>query len=428
MYDYHIDLVLKIDAILIAAILTLAVLIVFYSLFQWHAVSVKKKKLYKTKENIYAIFASGKDRNVCLPARSRVTAADFLDVVTNRKMWAAFFNKEEQDFFKQCFVSQGTITKLERTAKRGLWKWKRIEAILALGYAGASSAIGIFESGLFGRDKDVSYFSMIALGQIKTDLAARILLAYLRKDRLAGQKISSIMETFPSSAAAEVVKVIHDTDPSVRFWALKILSRLKPSAEYASDVALLAHDDDPAVRACACECLGVIGGAHAAGVLLKALKDSSWLVRAGAAHGLANALGPESVKSIIGLLNDSSLNVITAAKDVLASYIDEAAPYLEKILAGDDPLAKQSAIEVLSRSGYINRIIKASLRPGGASRPAAMRSFELILRSGAYLSAISSIAALDDAGRRAALDIIRGFDKSLADEIARRLEGPEAKR
>lgn len=354
MYNYHVDLVWKIDIILILVILLGTISVIGYSVFQWYLARLSRRQLLGIKEKIYAVLSGKKDVKVCPPEGFETTSKEFLDIVTNRKIWAAFFNASEQEYFKRCFVGQDAIIKLERVAARSLSKWRRIEAILALGYAGASSALGIFERGLFGRDRDISYFSMVALGQVKTELSARILLMYLRRNRISGQKIASIMEAFPPSTSSEVIKLTGDKDPLIRFWALKMLSRMKLPMDYLDGILSLVEDADPAVRAAACECLSTIKSAKSLRAILHLLKDDSWLVRASAVSSLADAGGSENLKYIADMLKDSSLNVIDAAKDALIKNIDSAMPYLEKIIKGDDVLARKSAIEVLSLTGRYN--------------------------------------------------------------------------
>lgn len=192
----------------------------------------------------------------------------------------------------------------------------------------------------------------MALGRIKTDLSLRILLAFLKKDTLRRQKVASVLESFPPSAAEQIIKLVDEPDPELRFWAIKILSRFKP-VKHVEKIKILCRNVDPNVRAVACECLGNIDGKGVQGSLIQHLKDESWIVRVQAARALSEAIGPGCVQYVVGLLSDNSLNVIEAVGDILLKHIDAALPYLEKLLTGDDDLAKKKATEIMVTSGFL---------------------------------------------------------------------------
>lgn len=365
MQNYYPDLVWKVDLTLLVILVILIFFIIIYLVIGDFLLSRRKRRLMNIKRNIYDLFISKKNKNVRPAGSEKFTPKEFLDVATNRSRWAVFFNEEEQEYFKSFFVNQKNILKIERTARRGRNKWHRIEAMLALGLSGASSALPIFEKGLFDKDLDISYFSLLSLGQIKTGLSARILLAFLKKDALMRRKTASVLENFPLFAVDEIIKLADDLDPGVRFWVTKILSRFKP-VKYTEKIKALSRDKSAQVRAAACECFGNIGGKKAEEVLIPCLKDESWLVRVQAAQGLANATGGNCAKYIAELLSDNSLNVVEAAKEILIQNIDASLPYLKKILDGQDELSRKMAVEVLTTAGVVLKGFKEALTKEGS--------------------------------------------------------------
>ncbi len=419
MHNYYVDIVWKANLVLLAILAVFIIFIVIYCILQDLFIAIRKNKLLNIKRRIYELFISGSDnKEEAVIDSSKLSTQEFLDVVTNRTRWAVFFNQQEQDYLKNCFVNQKNILKLERIAKYSLNKWHRIEAILALGYAQAVSALNIFEKGIFSKDLDISYASMLALGQIKTDLSARILLSFLRKNTDRAQRLASILDTFPASAADEIIKLINDKEPQVRFWALKIICHFRPH-NYKDKIISLAADEVASVRGIACQCIGEIGGKDAEQVLLNALKDSSWLVRMYAVKALSVAMGDGCCKHIVALLGDNSLSVIDAVKEAMIKYINSSAVYLEKILSGDDQSAKKAAVEILATSGYIKNIVKCE-----SSHQEKVVS-ELI-KAGAHYSIESAVFSLNDDEQIGVAHKIEKIDSDFGGQILQKIKnGPK---
>ena len=230
MQNYYPGLIWKIDIALLAIIFLLTLAIIIYLLAREFLVNHLRRRLSAIKNNIYELLLSKADRQACPMDTSTITPKEFIDIVTNRSRGAAFFNQQEQEYIRHCFINQNNILKIERIARKSKNKWRRIEAILALGLTQAPCALALFEKGLFDKDRDVSYFSLLAVGRVKTDLSLKILLAFLKKDSVSRQKVAAIIETFPSSAVEKISRLVDDQDPVIRFWGLKILSRFKPGS------------------------------------------------------------------------------------------------------------------------------------------------------------------------------------------------------
>lgn len=347
MQNYHADLVWKIDYFLVIIICCIIVLIFIYLWIQDLRFRLRRRRLINIKNDIYKLLSAKKDLSNFSSENLNLSPQQLLDVVTNRQSRLIFFNSSEQEYIKNNFVNQENILKIERIASRSWNKWRCIEAILALGYLEASSALPIFEKNLYRKDADISYYSLLALGQIRTFLSERILLNFLKNNSLWRQKVATLLESFPADIINEVIKLTDDPDPQVRFWALKIASRFNPS-DYIEKIIKLAHDKATNVRAMACECLGNIKEKRSEEVLINSLGDDFWLVRLSAAKGLANLATHGWVGQVIRLLRDNSLNVIAVVKDILIKNIDLALPYLEKVTQDDDEMAKKIALEIIS--------------------------------------------------------------------------------
>lgn len=414
MYAYHTDLILTIDKILFSFLIFLVFSIVFYALAKEYFWKKRSRvSLLNIKKDVYEAVLTGKHN---LKSASTATAGQFLDVVTNRNRDFVFFNESEQKLFRDCFISAKRIARLGHlsNSKSGN-KWKRVEAILSLGYSQDISALEILEKTILDKDEDIVYFSMLALGQIKNVQSARILIELLKRNEFVRFKIASILESFPAAIVSEISQLLKSEAPSVRFWALKILSKLRP-AEFIKDVEGLTSDDSEEVRAAACECLGEIGAREAKDTLLRCLKDDSWLVRVNAIKAFAKIFSKECLPEVMQLINDGSLSVIDAVKDVMAEYIETALPYIEKFFAGEDGLAKRVSVEVLETSNYVAKMFKDILSANEKDKQAAIKLLSGMISSHARFGLDSALNNFDEDSRNKLLSVIKDITNKYTDK------------
>lgn len=356
MYNYFTDTILSVDAYLLGVLVFMIATIFAYVLVSERADAKRKKGLLNIKRNVYDLILSDREgRGAACPVMD-FTPQQFLDIETNRIRDAVFFNKSEQDAFRDCIVTPEKVKMAAGIAGRSGDKWKRIEAIISLGYMGASAQLDILRKALFDRDEDVSYFSMISLAQIKNGAAARALIEFMKTNVPGRRKVVSILEGF-DDAASEAAPLLKDSDPNMRFWAVKLLTKVKAD-RYVKTIEGLTYDKDEEVRAAACEYLGRIGRLESKGSLVKCLKDGSWSVRVSAIKGLSALLGNECIPEITPLVNDNSLSVLDVLTDTIARHIDAAGPFIEKSLRGDDPIAKRIAAEAVGSAEYMTKRLK----------------------------------------------------------------------
>lgn len=348
MFDYFSGIAWLADAsLLIAIILTLAG-ILFYTSFKEYLWQKRRAGLLNIKNNIYETVLSGKQPSapVCLPLAHEATSQQFLDIETNRNMNAAFFNDSERQFFKSCFMTPERIKKIENIAGHSISKWRRIEALLSLGYMQADSAIGIFKRSILSKDEDIAYYTMVALGQVKTASSASVLLDYLERSPSRGYNIASILEGFPETIADDAIKLTYSRNALVRFWGATILSR-SASERHTNKIEKLTHDTSADVRAAACDCLGRVGGNGARQMLLKCLKDENWLVKRHAIFALEHVMADAPVPEVLDLINDPSWSVVDAVKDVMIRRIKSYLPYIEKFIESRDYIPRKYSIMAL---------------------------------------------------------------------------------
>ncbi|MDD4940126.1 MAG: HEAT repeat domain-containing protein [Candidatus Omnitrophica bacterium] len=421
MQNYYPELTWKIDKVLLILLAFLASTVIIYAFIEDFLLKMRRRRLSNIKNNIYELLLQKKGKTTCIPGAEELTTKQFVDVVSNRTGGAVFFNEKEQEHLRRCFINQDNMVRIERIARNSRNKWRRIEAMLALGFAGASSAMTLLEKGLFDKDPDISYFSLLALGRIKTDLSLKILLVFLKKNALSRQKAASILEGFPPSAADLIIKLADNPDLEIRYWAIKILSRFKP-IKHIEKIKILSSDLDPNVRAAACECLGKIGGTQAEEILILKLEDESWFVKVQAARALSEAMKAACAQYIVRLLNDNSLSVIETAGDILMKYTEAALPYLEKPLTGDDDLARRKTTEIMATGGFIEKLVR-ELPKDDSSEKRRMKLIAALKGSGAHYSIESAVLGLGVRERAEAIEKIKGIDEDCGRHLLQKSRG-----
>lgn len=419
MPAYYTELVWKIDLVLAAGALFLAMAIISYATIIGFSTGRRARRLFRIKKNVYKMIAADDSASGPKGHLGRVTSRDFLDVEINRIREAIFFNDAEQEVLKKHFAASKHIAGIKRTARYSINKWSRIEAILSLGYAGCSSALDIITKSLHSRDRDIAYFSMVALGQIKTAESAKILLNFLRKNTFGRYKIITLLKNFPPEIASEVFMLSNDPDPAVLIAMIRIVSGLKPEG-YMSKVEAFLGDKSDEVRAAACECLGSFGE-KAVKKLSTCLKDGFWLVRVNAVSALSAICGAGCIPEIVRLLGDDSWSVIESVKKVMTEHVEAALPYMEKFLHGKDPIAKKASTEALVNSGYIIKVLKNILSGKDKEKADSIRLLKGLVKSNIHFGLETALERFEGASRAKILEIVREIDEPMAEHIQKKL-------
>ncbi|MDO8535714.1 MAG: HEAT repeat domain-containing protein [Candidatus Omnitrophota bacterium] len=403
MYNYHADTIWAINIALACIVALTCLVIILTAALKNLAWEKRRRDLLSIKKDVYEFVLSHKDASaaVCPAFIDNVTPQQFIDIKTNRRIDSAFFNEAEQELLKHCFIKPDELSKLEDTALKSRNKWRKIEAILCVGYTQVKSAVDILKNTLLSKDRDVSYFSIISLGQIKTVPSARALLDFLKKDPSNSYKIVSILETFPKDIADDVFRLTDYHDPLVRYWALTLLSKFV-SHSHIRRIEKLTEDMTPEIRAAACDCLGNSGSADTGAMLIKCLKDDSWLVRSRAVHSLGKVMRDEAIPEVVALINDPSWVVLDAVKTVMSGHIETSLPYIEKFLSGDYEIAKKYSVLALQDSGYMNKLLKEAI----SGKKDAIMLVKSVIKSKFHSGLDAALGSLDPAQREKALEVL----------------------
>ncbi len=307
---------------------------------------------------------------------------------------------------------------LESIALRHSNKWKRIEAQLILGFANRRGSENVLKKNLFDRDEDVSYFAMLALGQIKISASARILLEYLRSNISSGYKIVSILEKFPADNIVPIVlEYVQCSDALVRFWSIKLLSRF-PDIDLVSLLERFSKDESADVRAASCECLGMWGYQEAKDCLVTALSDRAWFVRMHAIRSLYKIAGQFCLPDIVPLIRDESWFVKESVEAIMSRHIDTVLPVIRECLADYDDNSKFACVNALVDSRQIAQVSNDALSQYPSQRDHAMELLGNLIKTKFYFGLKKNLGFFSKESREKLLNIIAEFDKELAHRLS----------
>jgi hypothetical protein len=285
-----------------------------------------------------------------------------------------------------------------------------VEAILTLGYTQAAASVSTLKKTINDKDQDISYFSIVALGQIRSIPSAKTLLDFVKKHSRYHYRILSFLESFPLEIADEVIGLTNSFNHEIRSWAIKLTCRLK-ALQYITKIEELTRDESADVRASACDCLGEFGKKSSANVLTKCLGDDFWMVRVSAVKALFKVLGQEGLPEIMTRINDGSLSVIESVKALITENIEICLPYVEKFLRGNDEMARRVSVESLEASGYIIKLLKNILTGQDKDKDMEVRLLKGLITSQAYAGLEVSIFSFSVDKQKKLLGIIKGIDE-----------------
>lgn len=424
MFNYHTDLVWQINKLLLAVSLIISLAVILYTSVQDFLKRMRNRQLALLKKRLEDISGSAKDMPVerCELLISKLKAMEIINILREEK---PSLPEEFEQELRACFISEGKTVdaNIKKNAANRKNKWRRILAIISLGYSKDPSVLPILKDGLLDNDADVSHFSMLALGQIKSSPAADILLDYLTGHIYSGQEVASLLETFPSTISEKVAKLTDSPDPKVRFWAVKILSKLAP-LQHIEKIMELPKDNSADVRAASCECLGSTGSPETKNALMGCLGDEKWFVRMHAVRALYKTLDTDAIPEVISLIRDKSWLVRDSVKKILEADIDASLPHIEKSMQAGDDAVKADCIEVLEDSGYLETLLENIFSQDETVRQKS-RLFLVknVIHRRAHLGLESIIKALSDERQKEILRIIADVDKVLAEHIEAKIKG-----
>lgn len=233
----------------------------------------------------------------------------------------------------------------------------RGRAVLLLSRLGTDDAAGLLEPLLRDPDPDVRLAACAGLAELGTPAAADALVAALGAGRMTPERVIERLAApwalAPLLAALEAPPAAPSAGgPPVRALLARTLGLIGDPAAVTPLVGLLtggdAHEEE---RISAARALGEIGDPAAAGVLVDALADSSWPVRAQAAKALGALRAADAVPALAGLLGDPAWWVRSGAARALREIGPAGIAALEEARGHPDRYARDRVAEELAVAG-----------------------------------------------------------------------------
>ena len=244
---------------------------------------------------------------------------------------------------------------LRRAARRGRTDWgqsRSASALSRLTRAGHPAARRLVRRALADPDPERAAAAARSLGDLGDEWAIDLLLEALRAGHVQRSRVAAQLERLAPLPGAQLLPLLHDADPAVRFWGATLLAPYPELGQAA--LVESTCDDEPNVRAAAVETLGGRGGDGAGEAALALLEDPAWFVRVHAARSAGRIVGAPAAPAIARLLSDQRWWVRTAAKDALRDLGQAAIPALVPVLVAADEFARNGAAEILQDIGFVD--------------------------------------------------------------------------
>jgi len=239
-------------------------------------------------------------------------------------------------------------------------RWRRIEALLAVGALDLPVRSILMET-LDDPDPEVAYAAAEAIAGVDFPEGARALFRRIgESSTLQDSRLATMVESMPGDVTAVLADGLVSDEPAHVYWALNLIGR-KKVYELLEQVRPHLESEDPDVRVAACKCLGELRVRLTDRWLAPLLRDDSWFVQAQAAKALGRMGADWVAEDMAPLLTSPHWWVRQNAAEALMELGAAAEQPVEEVLFADDPYARNAAVEVLARVGWIrSRVIRAA--------------------------------------------------------------------
>jgi HEAT repeat protein len=239
-------------------------------------------------------------------------------------------------------------------------KWRRISALRTLARAGDTRSRSLLRRALGDDDDEVVGAAVRSLGEIGKEWAVDELIAVLRAGTHSRSRVATQLDRLTPRIGAQLVGLLFDNDPSVRFWGATLLARCSGLA--VEQLVQLTRDPDPNVRAAAVEALGEQGDAGGLAAVRERIRDETWFVRVHACRAVGRLGDLEDASRIARALSDPWWWVRAAAKDALRGLGIGVAGALIPYLDDEDAFVRNGAAEVLQDVGFVDLLSRHGQR------------------------------------------------------------------
>lgn len=235
-------------------------------------------------------------------------------------------------------------------------KWRRITALRILERLSHPSALARLATAASDSDADVAEAAVALLARSSDPIAGKCLIAALVRQRIPASRVALYIDQSPANLSSHLVPLLAHAHPSVRQWAVTLLTRYEDRG-LESRFLELTRDSDGSVRKAAVQALASLGTRATVDRLVEMLADAVPFVRAHAARALAELGCADRAAAVTPLLGDAEFWVRLAARESLEEMGSEVWPVLVRCLDHPDRFVRNGAAEVVQNLGVLDSLI-----------------------------------------------------------------------
>lgn len=235
-------------------------------------------------------------------------------------------------------------------------KWRRLTALRILERLGHPSAMTLLTAASADPDVTVAEAAVALLATSTDPRAGECLVSALITQRIPASRVAVYIDQSPADLSTHLVSLLDHKTPSVRQWAVTLLTPYD-DREHEARILDLTWDTDASVRKASVQALGAIGTDLSVDRLVALLGDPVPFVRAHAARALAELGCVDCARAMTPLLGDSDFWVRLAARESLEELGSEVWPVLVRCLDHPDKFVRNGAAEVVQNLGVLDSLI-----------------------------------------------------------------------
>ena len=283
----------------------------------------------------------------------------------------------------------GLLGERIRRARRGP-RWERLDSVALLGRMHAPGAVSALVQALEDPWPPIAAAALRSLAMIASPAAGPAIVRFLERGRPVEPNLWLEAAVACVSHPEEFLRLIQDEREEVRVLAARALAESPHRASFDS-LHPLAFHPDPEVRSQVARVLGRNEDDRAVSLLIAATQDEVWFVRLRAVTALGESGAVSSLNAVLRAAKDTNFLVRQGATAALARLISSPGKALEVLMSGNDSYAVEGFLSQLARAGLLWRSLPLLRSPDERARRDAQKLVQGALAAGYYPVFLSAV-------------------------------------
>jgi HEAT repeat protein len=279
--------------------------------------------------------------------------------------------------------NSGLIEKriFEARANKG---WRRRSALVALGRTRAPEGIPALAEGLRDRDAEVRNAALRGLGRLGSPESAEEILQWVAEEglKVPALPLQNALINCCRERPQVLLPYLQHADPTLREVLARVLGEVASPA-LGADLIGLVDDELPELRAAAARAMSHIQPGDALDVLAELAKDKIWFVRLRAVVAIGSLVNPKGVPHLIRALTDSSRLVRMRAAEGLADLRSDLVSIFAQVVETRDRYGLHAFLAALENAN-LRRYLEMELQQVASLPKAEAERLLTILANGKF--------------------------------------------